>query len=146
MALWPLLIAQFAIDRVYTGEGQPPYPTITMPDFDARNVGIGGQSRITQRTIEVIDQDGTATRVYASQLLAPLKSGPASSTLDRLLKPVDGTGPTQDTVRWLRDRTLTLKVTPEPVGLRIVWQPVILDVANLRRTPAGEPAIRELHW
>lgn len=148
VALWPLLVAQFAVDTAYTSVGRPPYPTITMPDFRADDVGTDGRSRITERTIEVINRDGSVQPIYAAKLLAPLHSGPASVTLDRLLKPSGDVAPELDqaTVEWLKAQTLRLGLTPAPLGVRVVWQPVILDVRTLKRTPAGTATVREVRW
>ena len=148
VALWALLIAQFAVDRQFRSDGQAPYPTITMPAFSAEAVGADERARVTGRTIQVIDGDQTARTVNVSELLAPLHSGPASSTFDRLFTPsADGASvPTVETVEWLKARTIRLGLTPDPVGIRIVWQPAELDIRTGKWTPIGEATVREVRW
>jgi hypothetical protein len=119
-----------------------------MPAFSAEHVGTDGRARITVRTIQVVDRDGTRHTVGAAQLLAPLHSGPASLTVDRLLKSSGdgGSEPTHETVQWLKAQTERLGLTPDPVGLRVVWQQVVLDMHTVEWTPTGETTVRELHW
>lgn len=119
-----------------------------MPAFSAANVGTDGHARVTERTVQVIDRDGTVQPVGVAALLAPLHSGPASLTLDRLLKPsADVTSErSHETVEWLKAQTERLGSTPDPVGLRVVWQPALLDTRSLTKTPAGPPTVREVRW
>lgn len=146
--LWALLVAQFAVDTRYTSAGRAAFPTITMPVFSAENVGADGRARVTVRTVQVINRDGTGQTVGVAELLAPLHSGPASLTLDRLLKSsVDvAPEPTHETVEWLKAQTERLGLTPDPVGLRVVWQPVVLDIRTLEWTPVGQATVREVRW
>lgn len=148
VALWTLFIAQFAVDTQSRSAGSAPYPIITMPAFSADDVGTDGRARVTVRTIHVINSDGTGRTVDVGALLAPLHTGPASSTLDRLLKPSNPVSPepTQESVQWLRAQTERLGLTPDPVGLRVVWQPTELDTRTGVWTPAGEPTVREVRW
>jgi hypothetical protein len=148
VALWALLVIQLAVHPLSPLAERKPYPTITMPAFGAANVGTDGRARVTERTVEVINRDGTVHTVSAAALLAPLHSGPASLTLDRLLKPsADGAPePAHETVEWLKSQTTRLALTPDPVGLRVIWQPVTLDIRTLKRTPAGEATVREVRW
>lgn len=147
VGLWAALIVQFAADTLATSAGQEPFPTITMPSFGAENIGNDGSARVVERTVEVIDRDGSVRPVGVAKLFAPLHSGPASLTLDRLMKPsADGAELSSETVTWLKHRTEQLAVTPDPVGLRVIWQPAIFDVRNLIRTPTGRATVRELRW
>jgi hypothetical protein len=139
-ALWAVLIAQFAI------AGRAAYPVITMPDFSAESVGAHGLARVVQRRIDIIDQDGSVRPVGVAALFAPLHAGPASLTLDRLLEPPKGSQPAPQTVEWLKAQTVRLGLTPNPVGLRVVWQQAIFDSGTRRSTPTGEATIREVRW
>jgi hypothetical protein len=148
VALWVVLVAQFVVDTLATSAGQEPYPTITMPAFSAANVGTDGRARVTERTVQVINRDGTVQPVSVAALLAPLHSGPASLTLDRLLKPSSEVAPepTHETVDYLKAKTERFASTPDPVGLRVVWQPAILDTRTLTKTLTGPATVREVRW
>ncbi len=149
VVLWVFLIAQFAVDVHFRSVGRAPYPTITMPAFSAGDVGNDGHARVTTRTIHVIDSDGIdGPVVRADALLAPLQAGPASSTLDRILGPSADLGPepTPETVQWLKAHTERLGLTPQPAGLRIVWQPVQLNIRTGEWTAAGTATVREVRW
>ena len=148
VALWVVLVAQFVVDSLATSAGREPYPTITMPAFSAANVGTDGRARVTERTVQVINRDGTVRPVGVAALLAPLHSGPASLTLDRLLKPSAEVAPepSHETVEWLKAKAARFASTPDPVGLRVVWQPAILDTRTLTKTPTGPATVREVRW
>lgn len=148
VVLWALFIAQFAVVTQSRSAGSAPYPIITMPAFSAEAVDTDGRARVTVRTIHVINSDGTGQTVDVGTLLAPLHTGPASSTLDRLLKPSDDVSPelTHETVEWLKGQTERLGLTPDPVGLRLVWQPAELDTRTGVWTPAAEATVREVRW
>ena len=124
------------------------YPTITMPTFGAENIGDDGSARVVERTVQVIDRDGTVQPIGVAELLAPLHSGPASLTLDRLLKPSadGGAEPSSETVAWLKRQTEQSAITPDPIGLQIIWQPTKFDVRSLTRTHTGRATVRELRW
>lgn len=148
LALWALFIAQLAVVSQSRSTGSTPYPIITMPAFSAEDVSTDGRAQVTVRTIHVINSDGTGQAVGVGALLAPLHTGPASSTLDRILKPSVEASPelSDETVKWLKAQTERLGVTPDPVGLRVVWQPTELDTRTGAWTPAGEATVREVHW
>lgn len=148
VGLWVVLVAQFAVDTVSTLVSSEPFPTITMPAFSAERIGRDGTARITTRTVKVIGSDGSLHVVEAADLLSPLYSVPAGFTLDRLLKPAQGVVPdlSDETVEWLRDQTEQLAVTAEPVGLRVEWQPEVLDLRTSETSVAADPSIREVRW
>jgi hypothetical protein len=139
-ALWVVLIAQFAI------AGRAAYPAVTMPDFSAENVGAHGLAHVVQRRVDIVDGDGSLRPVGVAALFAPLHAGPASLTLDRLLEPSRVPQPEPETVEWLKAQTIRLGLTPNPVGLRVVWQPMVFDSRTRRSTPAGEATVREVRW
>ncbi|MCF6391023.1 hypothetical protein L2K20_29035 [Mycobacterium sp. MBM] len=139
---------QFAVDTVLTLVSSEPFPTITMPAFSAERINRDGTASVTTRTIEVIDSDGSLHAVEAAELLSPLYSVPAGITLDRLLKPVRGATPdlSDESLEWLKAQTERLASTARPVGLRITWQPEVLDLRTSTMTVATEPTIREVRW
>lgn len=139
---------QFAADTVLTLVSSEPFPTITMPAFSAERINRDGTATITTRTIEVIGSDGSLHAVEAADLLSPLYSVPAGITLDRLLKPVRGVTPDlpDESLQWLRAQTERLVLTVRPVGLRITWQPKVLDLRTSTMTAGTEPTIREVRW
>ncbi|GFG55743.1 hypothetical protein CQY20_08140 [Mycolicibacterium agri] len=147
VTLWGLLVVQYAADTFATSAGREAFPTVTMPTFSAASIGDDGSARVVERTVQVIGRDGTVKPVGVAALLAPLHSGPASLTLDRLLKPsADGAEPSRETVDWLKHQTLRLAITSDPIGLRVVWQPAVVDLRAMTRTPAGPPTVREVWW
>lgn len=148
VALWVVLVMQFAVDTVSTLVSSEPFPTITMPAFSAERIDRDGTARVTTRTIEVIGSDGSLHDVEAAELLAPLYAVPAAITLDRLLKPTDGVVPdlSDESREWLRVQTERLSVTGQPVGLRVTWQPEVLDLRTSTKTAAADQTIREVRW
>jgi hypothetical protein len=148
VGLWVVLVMQFGVDTVSTLISSEPFPTITMPAFSAERVGRDGTARITTRTIEVIGSDGSSHVVEASALLSPLYSVPAGATLDRLLKPTQGTDPdlSDQSLEWLRRQAEQLAVTAQPAGLRVKWEPEVLDLRTLTKTGAADPTVREVRW
>ncbi|WP_211695830.1 hypothetical protein [Mycobacterium spongiae] len=148
VGLWILLVAQFVVGASFPVAGRQPFPVVTMPVFGAENVGTDARAHVAERTVHVINRDGTEHTVNAAALLAPLPPGPASQTLDRLLRPSSevASEPTDETVKWLKAHAERLELGPDPVGLRVTWQPVILDIRTLARTPAGPATVREVRW
>lgn len=148
VGLWAVLVMQFAVDTVSTLVSSEPFPTITMPAFSAERIDRDGTARITTRTIEVIGSDGSLHDVEAADLLSPLYAVPAATTLDRLLKPTYGVVPrlSDESLEWLRVQAEGLAVTARPVGLRVTWQPEVLDLRTLTKNAAADPTTREVRW
>lgn len=148
VALWVVLVVQFAVDTVSTLVSSEPFPTVTMPAFSAERIARDGTARVTTRTVEVIGSDGSIRVVQAAELLEPLYSVPAGLTLDRLLKPNEGVEPylSVEAIEWLRRQAEQLEVPAETAGLRVIWQPEILDLRAAIKTPDAEPTVREVHW
>jgi hypothetical protein len=148
VALWVFLIAQFAVDTVSTLAGHEPFPTITMPAFSARSVEADARAQVTERTIQITSRDGTVHTVDEAALLAPLYSVPATATIDRLLKPSADVAPqpTQATIQYLKSQSERLGLASDPVALRVIWQPSVLDLRTLTVTPAGHAIVREVQW
>lgn len=148
VGVWAFLLVQGATDQISRAHGHGIFPTIAMPGFSAKNVGTDGRARITEREIQVIGADGRLRPVEVDQLMAPLNSSSAVATLDRIFDP-KAKGPPEfspETVDFLRRQTEQLHSGADPVGLRIAWQPTILDIHSLDKTPEGEPTVREVRW
>lgn len=148
VALWIVLIVQGGVDGLSRLSGQDAFPTVAMPGFSASNVGTNGQSRVTERQIYVIDASGTSHSITPAKLLEPMPVASAAATLDRIFKPSAKVAPAlaTETVQYLRGQAERLTLSTDPVGLRLVWQPELLDTRTLQTRPASEATVREVTW
>lgn len=147
IAVWAFLLLQLAVDTALTLTHREPFPTITMPAFSAEHIDTNGRATSTKRTIEIVGRDGTLHPLKAEDLLAPLYSVPAGGTIDGLLKQPGGANHIDEAaIEYLRRQAQMAMPAAEPVGIRVTWQPVILDVRSLEEIPAGDSTTREVRW
>ena len=148
VGIFAFLLVQGAVDGISRSADYNIYPTVAMPGFSAKNVGSDGFARITKQRVQLIGVDQSLTEVGADQLLAPLNSASAVATLDRIFAPKATKAPSLSTeaVQWLRTQSEKTNESLNPIGVRVEWQPMLLNIKTANTTPAGPAIVREVRW